>query len=495
MEKDIEYKKLDKIIEHLEHNKAIITFFKKNYENDFLSYCKDKINTAVNQTLFTDAHHYILAYYYDNNKFKYFFNRIINVYLQKMNLSDTIFEDILQSRLFNIFSKEYNSIIENIVIQILNKTNILTLNNNNLTLKNPNDKLIINLYKEIKQYIRNNIQGLLPNITRSYYYVQDYYINNDIIEKLINIDWQTLQNIPLTKTDKEMLIQEAYSKYKPEFKEYIIKYTESHSSESNINTIIFPKLTKYINNNLKKIFLQFELKYDRNDPEMYNQSWFAADGSLNELYERKYLKNWLVINKNMILQNINVFKLKISKKDWKNIIDEYLNDYYPELEYKIHNLISYKNDSTRKTRSNNLITLLDEIGESININYDPTDDHIRSRPIIIIKDKNTKQDYVMFGPKGSSHGNYVENYLFNELANKNIDFDPTYMGYGYLLDKIAFVDKVGDNYQSGYTFEDEVNILKNDPRIVKVYQTASHPMPGGGLVKRLAKLIYTKFKY
>ena len=67
-----------------------------------------------------------------------------------MNLSSAIFEDILQNKLFRIFSNEYNSIIENIIIQILNKTNILTLNNNKLTLKNPNDKLIVNLYKEIK---------------------------------------------------------------------------------------------------------------------------------------------------------------------------------------------------------------------------------------------------------------------------------------------------------------------------------------------------------
>ena len=139
--KDIEYKKLDKIIEHLEHNKTIITFFKENYENDFLSYCKDEINTATT-TLHTDTYYYILNYYYHNNNFKYFFNHIINTYLQKMNLSSAIFEDILQNKLFRIFSNEYNSIIENIIIQILNKTNILTLNNNKLTLKNPNDKLI-----------------------------------------------------------------------------------------------------------------------------------------------------------------------------------------------------------------------------------------------------------------------------------------------------------------------------------------------------------------
>ena len=86
-----------------------------------------------------------------------------------------------------------------------------------------------------------------------------------------------------------MLIQKAYLKYKPEFKEYIIKYTESHSSESNINTIIFPKLTKYINNNLKKIFLQFELKYDHNDPEMYSQR--IRDENVYKYRKVPHLKN------------------------------------------------------------------------------------------------------------------------------------------------------------------------------------------------------------
>lgn len=79
------------------------------------------------------------------------------------------------------------------------------------------------------------------------------------------------------------------------------------------------------------------------------------------------------------------------------------------------------------------------------------------------------------------------------MKAKNIEPNKYKMGYGYLLgNSIAFVDKQGDNFQFGYTLEDEVSILKNDPRIKKVYQTASHPMPGGGPITRLAKLLYKR---
>ena len=61
-----------------------------------------------------------------------------------------------------------------------------------------------------------------------------------------------------------------------------------------------------------------------------------------------------------------------------------------------------------------------------------------------------------------------------------------------LLKNIAFVDEHGDNFQVGYTLEDEVNILKNDPRIKKVYTTPGHPHPNPGKpapITRLAKLV------
>ena len=67
--------------------------------------------------------------------------------------------------------------------------------------------------------------------------------------------------------------------------------------------------------------------------------------------------------------------------------------------------------------------------------------------------------------------------------------DTGYVGYGYLLgNEIAFLDEVGDNFLSGYTFDDEIKICKNDPRIKKIYTTP--PQRGkGGPITRLAKLI------
>ena len=77
------------------------------------------------------------------------------------------------------------------------------------------------------------------------------------------------------------------------------------------------------------------------------------------------------------------------------------------------------------------------------------------------------------------------------MKAKNIEPNKYKMGYDCLLgNSIAFADKQGDNFQFGYALEDEVNILENDPRIKKVYQTVSHPMPGDDYITRLAKLLY-----
>ena len=43
-----------------------------------------------------------------------------------------------------------------------------------------------------------------------------------------------------------------------------------------------------------------------------------------------------------------------------------------------------------------------------------------------------------------------------------------------------------ENYKQGYTLEDQVNILKNDPRIRKVYTTLESIKNNGGYITRLA---------
>ena len=132
--------------------------------------------------------------------------------------------------------------------------------------------------------------------------------------------------------------------------------------------------------------------------------------------------------------------------------------------------------------------LHNEIGDSTNIDYDVTNDYIKTRPIIIVQGVNSK-NYIFFGKRNSSHGDYVTNYLRNDCKKLNITLNEYKMEYGYLLGKIAFIDKEFDELAKGYLFEEIVNILQNDPRIEKVYQTVSHPIPSNGKIKRLAQII------
>lgn len=353
------------------------------------------------------------------------------------------------------------------------------------------DNTIINkIYIELFAYIKKNIVNIFPKIKKQYISSYDY-INN--IRAFIYNNAFNWSKFLYDKTPQEQRVITDYiiNKYFSNIKEYIIQYTEKHHiSDSGITSIeqlypeILPKLKEYVDINLKKIFLSFSLQKDKSNT--YIHSWFNSngdpDGSGREYYFIfKYLyDNYEILNKYL--------GINLRQKAYNDILQYFLTEYYPDLINKIIKLIGYKNDSLRFQRSKDLIQNDDEIGQKTPIDYDPTADHVRTRPIIIIKDKNTNRDYVFFGSKGASHGSYIETKLMSDAAMQNIDVDPYYMGYGYLLGKVAFVDETGDNYQFGYTLNDEVDILKTNPKIEKVYQTGGHPHKPGDKVTRLAIL-------
>lgn len=487
---------LDKMLHEIEtfiknEKNTILKVFHRHMESDFFKLLDKRIIDRLNNNTTGVSTKSLLAdfYYQEDSFYRSFRDMLIKKLQNKYTINDSNMLYIAEELIDNVIADKYELIVHQKLQTALNNTGILSINEfGNTSVKNSKNKLIAALYKEIKSYIKNNIKFLFPKITDIYTFSLNYNTCNAITDKLSDIDWQTLQNRNLSNLDKHKLIDTAFRLYKPELKEYLISYTEKNKSDKNIKAVIYLKLTEYINNNLRKIFLTFKLARDNNDDAMYIQSWLDTDGSLDG-GEYEYIKRFLLKHKNNILHKININK-KYSLNKWQQLIDEYLTNYYPELEYKIHDLISYKNEGTRKKRSNDLAALIDKVNDKTYINYDPTADHVRTRPIIIVRDKNTNKDHVMFGPKGASHGYYIENKLYADAAENNIDIDPYVMGYGYLLGRIAFVDEQGDNYLFGYTNDQIVDILKDDPRIVKVYQTASHPMPGGGLVKRLAKLKY-----
>ena len=129
-----------------------------------------------------------------------------------------------------------------------------------------------------------------------------------------------------------------------------------------------------------------------------------------------------------------------------------------ELFMKIRDILIAKNMGIKNQRKNTLLNNDDDnlinVKNAINIDYDITNDAVRSKPFVIVKDTNN-QDHIFFGPSGASHGYYIENKLLADAKAKNIEIDPYYMGYGYLLgNEIAFLDEIGDNFLIGYTFND-----------------------------------------
>ena len=329
-------------------------------------------------------------------------------------------------------------------------------------------------------------------IKKCYSYFRNLIRTNNNWEEKITENWlfslPPFSGISLTDAEKSTLIFQVKEFCKREFATYINK------RNLNKDTIeLCQKLDEYINKNLRKLFLSLSLEKDKND--MYVQSWITSDGNLLMLaIEHQYMIEMLDKNK----QSIKTY-LNLNDKQYKELINLYCDRINPNLKRKIYDLLSAKNLQRKNHRVKDLLTLNDDdkIGKknALEIDFDVTNDYVRTGPIIIINDVNTNKDYVFFGPRGTSHGDYIKNKLTDDMEAKNIKPNNYKMGYGYLLGNIAFVDEQGDNFQFGYTLEDEVNILKNDPRIKKVYTTPGHPHPNPGKpapITRLAKLIYKK---
>lgn len=244
---------------------------------------------------------------------------------------------------------------------------------------------------------------------------------------------------------------------------------------------ILESINRFVKDNIYQLLSNAKLPIDDNN--MIEQSWLDEYGNLLAT-ERNILHTILLDNAKQLCDTLNISSSKINV-----LIDKYIKVYGSFWEHKIYDLVSAKNSKKKKERSLDLLNKDDPIGSKTKIDYDITADHVRNKPIIIIQDINTKKNYVMFGPNGSSHGFYIQNKLSSDAHAQNINIDQNKMGYGYLLGSIAFVDKIPDDNQFGFTNEEIVNILKSDPRIQKVYQTSAHPMLGGGFIKRLAKII------
>lgn len=119
----------------------------------------------------------------------------------------------------------------------------------------------------------------------------------------------------------------------------------------------------------------------------------------------------------------------------------------------------------------------DKIGQFYGeINYDPWSPMLRSGPIVVGKEKDNNNTYVLIGKYGEHHINVLNRHKdIKQKIGNNIN-------EAFLYGKCAYVNK----YQTGGQLSntEAVEILKNDPRIEKVYLS---PGKSGGQLKRLAK--------
>lgn len=379
-------------------------------------------------------------------------------------------------------------------------------------------ELLPNIYNFIKQYISNNINSWKYKIVYNNDFInliknqvhegkiQKYLLDKIIINILSednNFITQLQQNFNLESTDKLIdllyIIQWDYKKQLLALIEPVIAIYINAAKRKFINNIpihkhisieeydkIAKKLKKYLIYNIKNIVNTLPLIKENN---YYVSAWNFSQFNSNDLqYEQRYLKHYLNTNYLSLIEKINLTneELAIAKDNQEYICKRFINNNLNILR-KMRTLILAKNNSIRNDKAKQLFTLIDSRGSSTTIDFDPFNDIERERPIIIINDKNTDKDYIVFGHIGDSHTRCISSVLPSYIKKYNININEYKMAYAYLLNNIAFIDVNEENhFNKGYTIHDIISILKQHDKIDKIYST---PDKTSKKITRLAKKI------
>lgn len=270
----------------------------------------------------------------------------------------------------------------------------------------------------------------------------------------------------------------------PYIKELEKEYIPQDFSQDELNHILH-LLYKYVINHLNDIINSLSLK--KNEQGFYKIEWAGQDLNAYSLYEiiepfSKYMDNHF----NNIVQSFSLsdklYRQVLNNKD--KINDMFINNNLNIIR-KIRNILIQKHKPIQDKLYKNFLEQNDDhlIGKekAVKIDFNVLNDYIRERPIIIIRDTQGK-DYVIFGHLGDSHSRHIQTSVKTFIKRNHIEQDLAFFGYAYLVRDVAFVE----NYSQGYMLEDQVNILKNDPRIRKVYTTLESVKNNGGYITRLA---------
>ena len=145
---------------------------------------------------------------------------------------------------------------------------------------------------------------------------------------------------------------------------------------------------------------------------------------------------------------------------------------YESIDFKIRKHLIRLNRHKRNDNARTISELKDQIGDTTTLDYDiAVADHHRDKPIVItrIKEENgALKDIAVIGNTGESHGAVTCSQQWQHLIGDKYYSMDEHWCQAYLLDRIAFFDMEHWAY-IGYTQDEIVNILKQQPQIDKVY--------------------------
>ena len=332
------------------------------------------------------------------------------------------------------------------------------------------------------------------NVTSIQKMIIDYWINSKVNDVIIALDLDKLEHeynnlkddirtilcrvIPDIVRSNKSIIHRAIPKIQQEFE-----------PKSDINDVS-NKFTTWLNNNLSSILTQVPFQAKSNG--LYSFSWENRDK--NKRNDADIVINHIKSSKDIIskfLSSINMNEdsfqqaYNMSFVDFINTI--YKFNYSEDFQRKVRTYVMELNKNVIQDKAKMLDELDDKVGSEVSVDFDVTRDEQRERPIIVIKyyiNKKRTKDQVLIGDFGEDHTTlqnkpqnkkYVNNVVLNE-ENK-----PT-VTYAYMVGKNAFLDP--KRMLTSFKSINEVrDILKNDPRINKVYRLLADPHD----LKRLAK--------
>ena len=259
---------------------------------------------------------------------------------------------------------------------------------------------------------------------------------------------------------------------------------ELHKNDVDKKYIYGKLLINYLYDKLDYILPKIKFKQESNGT--YQFSWL--DMGKGQRDDADLVFNYISKDNNFQHEFLNTNNITDLKMTWPAFIKFVSKTLYNEaLQLKVREYIVNLNDDILNERSKILIESNTATGSTYDIDFNPENDHERSKPIVIAKeflDNGNTKNHVFFGEKGWNHGSVIRKY--SEFLNTRClnELHSPVIACAYLVGQVAFADP--DRMYNGFdTIDEVITTLRQDPNIVKVYNLPANRH--GGTITRLAK--------